>query len=152
MAGIPLSSQFNLNAQIPLDSRFVKADLTERDAIDTIQRYEGLISYVVSEQKNYQLVGGVTNAHWVELQSGGSSSNLVKQTDVFTVDATIISNGYVTLTQDLVTTEHEFVMLNGQVLIEGASHDYTIVGTDQINLSYTLTVDDYIVVKYKYLL
>jgi hypothetical protein len=28
---------------------------------------------VISDGKIYQLVGGVTNAHWVELQTGGGS-------------------------------------------------------------------------------
>jgi hypothetical protein len=74
MAGIPLSSQFNPSMQLPLDQRTVAADLTERDAITAIKRYEGLIVYVESEASNYQLQGGITNSDWVEIAGGGGGA------------------------------------------------------------------------------
>jgi hypothetical protein len=50
------------------------ADNTARDAITTARRREGMYAYVISTQKTYQLVGGVTNSDWVEVSSGGSSN------------------------------------------------------------------------------
>lgn len=73
---IQLSSNFNLNAQLPLDSRLVVNDLTARDAIPDVQRYEGLFTYVVSESKTYQLQGGITNADWVESGGGASGAGI----------------------------------------------------------------------------
>ena len=51
------------------------ADLTERDAITTERRREGMLCYVQSETKTYQLQGGITNSDWVEFSSGGSSTS-----------------------------------------------------------------------------
>jgi hypothetical protein len=61
---IELSSNFRLFAQLPLDSRFQVADTTERDAIPSGERYEGLETYCVADQTVYRLVGGITNTHW----------------------------------------------------------------------------------------
>jgi hypothetical protein len=65
--GIKISSGFDLNTGRPIDSRTVKADLTARDAIVATLRYHGLKVYVTAEQKEYQLVGGITNSNWIEV-------------------------------------------------------------------------------------
>ena len=64
---IQISTNFDLNAQLPLDNRVVKSTLVERDAIIDIDRYEGLSVYVVETGLNYQLVGGVLDANWVDI-------------------------------------------------------------------------------------
>jgi len=61
---IPISSNFNLSAQLPLDARTVVADTIARDLIPSIQRYEGMIVYLVDTEINYQLQGGITNGDW----------------------------------------------------------------------------------------
>jgi len=63
------------------------ANLTERDAITTERREEGMAVYVVSETKRYVLEGGITNAHWVHDFSGGVTE-LSDLTDVSTAGAT----------------------------------------------------------------
>lgn len=74
--GIQLGSNFTVNTALPLDDRMVVANLTDRNAILSGRRYEGLLVYVVSESTNYQLVGGITDTDWQELSgSGGSSSS-----------------------------------------------------------------------------
>jgi hypothetical protein len=50
------------------------ADLTERDSISTQRRKEGMLVFVTSEVKTYQLQGGITNSDWVLFDSGGSGS------------------------------------------------------------------------------
>lgn len=77
MAGIPLSSGFNVSAGIPLDLRTTVADITERDNIPTIGRYQGLLVFVESESKYYYLKTGITNSDWTEL-SGFVSHTHVK--------------------------------------------------------------------------
>lgn len=62
------------------------ANLTERNAITTERREEGMAVYVVSETKRYVLQGGITNAHWVHDASGGVSE-LSDLTDVSTAGA-----------------------------------------------------------------
>lgn len=69
--GIVLGSNFDVQTALPLDSRTVVADLTARDAINSLQRYQGLIVYVVDIQKNFQLIGGITNFDWQELSGSG---------------------------------------------------------------------------------
>lgn len=51
-------------------------DLTARDAITNPRREEGMIVYVISEKKEYRLVGGITNLHWEEIiiSSGGNGT------------------------------------------------------------------------------
>ncbi len=83
--GIPLSSNFALNSQIPLDARTVVADTTARDAIPAIQRYDGLIVYTLSSPANYQLQGGITNGDWVAIGGGASA---LTDTHLFVGDAT----------------------------------------------------------------
>lgn len=63
------------------------ANLTERDAITTERREEGMAVYVISETKRYILEGGITNAHWVHDFSGGVTE-LSDLTDVDTSGAT----------------------------------------------------------------
>jgi CBS domain-containing protein len=86
--GIALGSNFDFQAALPLDSRTVVADITARDAIASGVRYEGLIVYVedVSEQTNYQLVGGITNGDWVELAGGGGSTTIPPSVAVSALD------------------------------------------------------------------
>ena len=51
---IVLGSQFSLQTALPLDDRTVVDDLTARDAIPNLVRYEGLVVYVVAESKTIQ--------------------------------------------------------------------------------------------------
>lgn len=67
MAGIQLTTNFDVNTGLPLDSREVVADLTARDAISDLVRYEGLEVYVTAEAKSFKLVGGITNDDWQSL-------------------------------------------------------------------------------------
>jgi hypothetical protein len=70
--GIELTSNFDVKTALPLDSRLLVADITARDAIENLHRYEGMIVYVKDEKTNYQLVGGVTNSDWQELSGSGA--------------------------------------------------------------------------------
>ena len=81
MSGIQLSSNFELNAGLPLDARFVVADLIARDAIAAVKRYDGMCTYVVSNQTTYQLQGGIANGDW-NIFGGGSGGTIFKETFV----------------------------------------------------------------------
>lgn len=73
---ITLASNFDINAALPIDSRFTVADITARDAIAAGVRYEGLTVHVLSTSANWQLQGGITNGDWVDISvSGGASSS-----------------------------------------------------------------------------
>lgn len=72
---ISLSSNFDLVTSLPLDARFVRADTTARDAIPSLQRFEGLLVYVVGDTTLYQLQGGITNSDWVAVGSGAPGSD-----------------------------------------------------------------------------
>ena len=62
--GIKITSSFDQQAGLPLDSRVVHDDLASRDAIPQSIRFKGLTVYVVSAQAMYRLQGGITNADW----------------------------------------------------------------------------------------
>jgi hypothetical protein len=63
--GIPLGSQFTVQTGLSLDDRDSVADLTARDAIAALRRWEGMRVYVVAEVKTYKLSGGITNGDWI---------------------------------------------------------------------------------------
>jgi hypothetical protein len=72
--GINVASSFTMNAALPLDDRTKVADIAARNAILSGRRYEGLIVYVIAEQTNYQLIGGITDGDWEELSGSGGGS------------------------------------------------------------------------------
>lgn len=63
---------FDFQAPFPLDLRFQRADLNGRNNIPTNIRWQGMVCYVVSEQKWYGLKGGTDNTFWVEIGEGGT--------------------------------------------------------------------------------
>jgi hypothetical protein len=62
------------------------ADITERDAITTLRRAQGMSCWVISENKLYILKTGLTNTDWVELTSGGGGTPLVIQDEGVNID------------------------------------------------------------------
>ena len=60
-------SGFRVQSTDPIDSRLVCADLATRDAIPAAARYEGLQTYVVSEQKVFILQGGVEDSNFINI-------------------------------------------------------------------------------------
>ena len=81
------------------------ADLTERDNITNDRRKEGMLVYVLSEDKCYQLKGGTDNTNWVEGCLGGGSGSLTRNFVELNTDTTITDEGvYFIEGQDLVMT------------------------------------------------
>ena len=128
--GIALGSTFTMNAALPIDERFTVADITERNAILAGRRYEGLLVYVVADETNYQLVGGITNSDWTELSgSGGGSSDVITGkellsnnsvnniTDIgeYLSDASCLIIDYYIFRR----TDSAFKKLSGRIVIEG---------------------------------
>lgn len=78
---IEVASSFERKAGVPLDDREVLADITARDAIPLLVRYEGMKVTVLDdgngEQKLFWLKGGITNGDWEEFSSGGSGTGLI---------------------------------------------------------------------------
>ncbi len=94
--GIEVASAFDMKSALPVDGRAVASDLTERDAIASGIRYEGMIVYVESEEKNYQLVGGISNSDWFELSSGaGGGGNVPRLAENLGVKAEVVSGDLV---------------------------------------------------------
>ncbi len=77
MAGISISSNFDLTAQLALDGRYVAGTSTVRDAIVSGVRHPGMQCFVVADQKLYFLKTGITNADWVEVGSGSGGGGAV---------------------------------------------------------------------------
>lgn len=75
----------SLDTYYLLEDKYMKgswrsvADLTERDAITDPRRKIGMAVYVQSEDKIYQLKGGITNSDWQEMVTGGSPSQSTGQ-------------------------------------------------------------------------
>ena len=88
------------------------------------------------------------NDIWYETNSS-DSFGYTTYNDGFDVDATVISNKYIDLTHTPTTNEHLLVTLNGLMLDEIS--DFTIA-TNRITFdaSLTLTINDKLIIKYKY--
>ena len=67
---IEVQDGFNISTNKPVDDRYVKATLIERDAMVPEVRYIGLTCFVVSENIRYILRNGITNDDW-EPDDGG---------------------------------------------------------------------------------
>lgn len=129
----------------------VVSDIAGRDAIPSNIRFEGMEVITSDTGGKYRLVGGITNAEWVFVSSGGGI--FLKQRDLFTINATDATNGYLDLSQTPIATEHIVVEKNGQMLAPGISNDYTISGNRVTFLSPISIqgVPDQISVFYSYL-
>lgn len=94
---IPLSSNFHLATGLPLDSRTVVTSIAFRDAIPSIDRYDGLSVYVSDDMQTWQLQGGTTNSDWKLVFGAGGA---VVSVTGWNVDNTDPSNPII---QNLVT-------------------------------------------------
>jgi hypothetical protein len=53
------------------------ATLSDRDLITDDRRREGMLVFVLSEGKVYSLIGGITNAHWVDFTFSSTTDGSV---------------------------------------------------------------------------
>lgn len=121
--GITLTSNFDVNAALPLDSRMVVADLTARDAIAAGRRYLGMCVYVVSDTLTYQLKAGILNADWVEY--GGGAGAAITFVDQFSGDGVTTT---FPLGADPLAVENTQVYIDG--VYQQKLDSYDLVGTD----------------------
>jgi len=70
MAFNDIITGFRVQSNEPIDSRLICEDLAARNAIPTGARYEGLQTYVKSEQKIFILQGGVENTDFIDIADG----------------------------------------------------------------------------------
>lgn len=68
------------------------ADITERDAITSQRRQEGMVVYVVSESAYYNLKGGITNSDWNLIEYLSDVATGDTTTDDVTFDRRIVYN------------------------------------------------------------
>ena len=69
MSGIPLALNFSPVINQPLDNRSVVDTLPARNAIPPVSRYEGMKVFVEDTGINYQLIGGILDGNWVNLNA-----------------------------------------------------------------------------------
>lgn len=73
--GIKIQDGFTVETNKPVDDRFTFLTLAARDALDPLLRYEGLKTYVLEDEKEYILKGGIDNADWTEDTGGGGTGS-----------------------------------------------------------------------------
>lgn len=74
-SGIPLSASFDLSGQKPLDARDVVENISERDAMPDMQKYEGMVVYCIETKLSYQLVKNDKDV--LEWKTFGTNSDTV---------------------------------------------------------------------------
>lgn len=77
-------------------------DITERDAITTERRHQGMTVWVVSENKAYILKTGLTNGDWVEFTQGIGGGNL---SGTLTAGFIPVATGANTVANSLITQD-----------------------------------------------
>ena len=82
--------------------------------------------------------------------SGGSGITYTKTTERFTISSTDVTNGYIDLSNNIITSEHLFVILNGIILDEDSSADFTAKNNRLTFSTGVLIVNDKLVVKYSH--
>jgi hypothetical protein len=68
-AQVDISTNFNVNAPLPMDSRDTTATIATRNALESVKRWEGMDIYVYEDSTSYQLVGGTLNGNWQKIHS-----------------------------------------------------------------------------------
>ena len=150
MAGIPLSSGFNINAPVPVDLNTNVNSLSERDNLPVVKRYDRMIVSVKGGE-TYRLELGTVdndlgnNANWVVF--GGIASFLKAKSEKFIVTQNIIDNGLDLSDIPNLINAHLFVILNGMILDEGINNDFEIINK-HINFFSQLIIGDKIIIKY----
>jgi len=59
-----INDNFQVLAALPIDDRIRKSTISERDAISSTRRFQGLQCFVEQTQTLYMLSGGIANANW----------------------------------------------------------------------------------------
>ncbi len=80
-----INDNFQLLAGLPIDDRTKKSSISERDAISSTRRFQGLQCFVEQTQTLYQLQGGVLNSNWVGIAGSNTSNALESIIDGFYV-------------------------------------------------------------------
>lgn len=115
--GIKLSTGFDLNSQSPLDNREVFETIEERDALPSINLYEGLTCYVKETKENYQYVDGdwTTKSGGIERISYGDTEP--SNSDILLWIDTASDNDVNSLLPDALISEFRTVIadLNSQI-------------------------------------
>jgi hypothetical protein len=75
-AQVDIQTNFELSAPLPIDTRFEAATTIARDAFPNVQRWEGMTVYVLEDSTNYQLVGGLNNSDWINIQNKFSGDSI----------------------------------------------------------------------------
>lgn len=78
-----INDNFKILAGLPIDDRFFKTTITQRDAIPSTLRYEGLLCYVVQTTTLYQLQGGFSNSNWIGIAGSNVSFGFEVSIDGF---------------------------------------------------------------------
>lgn len=130
---INVTSSFYVQTNLPLDGKFIKADDTARDAIPAGERYQGLLVYVTSTKKMWQLQGGITNSDWVLAGGGGGG---ISAMDTTARNALPYAQGqtiYNTDTNKLETNQNTGRW--GQVTTKNYSSQIALVNSDSVSLN-----------------
>ena len=108
------------------------------------------------EKDTIKIKFGDGTTDWHHLDYFETAGALFSQKiETFIVDSTIISNGYLSLVENIETDESHLINMNGLILFEGIDQDFTVDGVgNRIVFTGTqttlLTVDDKIQVTYMY--
>jgi hypothetical protein len=97
------------------------ATIAERDAITSLRREIGMRIRVISEKKDYELIGGITNVNWVEVIGGSDQDNKIKPIYAFMPEAIDISDSEATYINALANFEIKDFEIPLFVIVQDAS-------------------------------
>jgi hypothetical protein len=101
---IRVNTGFEVNTQLPIDLRTIANTTTDRNAISASWRFEGLAVYVLDIEKEYRLIGGTTNANWVEWPISSSyalSSSYTLNADTASYSFFSVTTSFTQVTQSV---------------------------------------------------
>lgn len=95
------------------------ADITERNNITDLRREIGMVVYVIAEDKEYRLKGGITNSNWVEVVSatgtgtGTGNCLYVVVENSIAMEAIPLSDRQIGLVAYVKDSDKEYRLVNG---------------------------------------
>jgi hypothetical protein len=125
------------DTQFSLGGPWQVTDSTVRDAIPTQRRRAGSIATTLSDYHQWQLQGGITNADWVDITSGGGPTTITVE-----LGATFATNQPYQIVsgiaQPVTSTSASFPFVDGITLESGASTQIVPVANGETAIYPTL--------------
>lgn len=142
-----INDNFRIVAALPLDDRYRKLTITERDNIESTRRYLGMQCFVVQTSTCYALISGTANSDWQPIWGlqGGAGGGAFYVVDTYAFMWQKGRNRVTGVINENNEMEANDIILNGFALYEG---EYKLIKTAEYVSGDPTLIASYNVIEY----